>query len=265
MYIHAYDGRTTEAERNMPLYVVTVGKSIPQTKIHRPAGINDYQLLYTQKGKGVVRIKEDEFEVSEGDVFILPPFTPHEYKPASEEWNTLWITYNGAAAKAGFDFSADIRRGCDYVAYHKKICRGASQEDWRKRASTALYGLLLELSECDGLALQGNSKTVADVSNAVQYISEHYHETIELSTLARLAGLSEGHFCKAFKAHTHMRPLEYINHLKTERAKDLLSEKRRIPISEIAKRLGYASAAYFSKTFKDKVGLTPEEYRKRQI
>jgi two-component system response regulator YesN len=62
-----------------------------------------------------------------------------------------------------------------------------------------------------------------------------------------------------------MRPLEYINHLKTERAKDLLSEKRRIPISEIAKRLGYASAAYFSKTFKDKVGLTPEEYRKRQI
>ncbi len=262
MLIHSYDGKISDAERNMPLYVVTVGKSLPQRLIHRPAGINDYQLLYTLSGKGTVRIKEDEFEVSEGDVFILPPFTPHEYGPLEGEWNTLWITYNGTVAKSGFAFDADIRRGCDFELYHKRIIRGKAQEGRQKRASVSLYELLLCLSECEGISAPKSYSAVPDVSAAVQYISEHYHETVELSKLAELAGLSDGHFCRVFKAHTHMRPLEYVIHLKIERAKDMLIEKTPISISDIAKKLGYTSAAYFSKTFKEKVGMTPEEYRK---
>ena len=263
MLIHAYDGKVGDAERNMPLYVVTVGKSIPQKLIHRPAGINDYQLLYTLSGVGKVRIKEEEFEVTAGDIFLLPPFAPHEYGPKDGEWDTLWITYNGTVAKTGFPFEADIRRECDFEIYHKRISRGIAKDGWRKRASVALYELLLVISECKGLSVSEHSLSAPDVSAAVQYISEHYHETVELSKLANLAGLSEGHFCRVFKAHTHMRPMEYIIHLKTERAKDLLMEKSRIPVSDIAKRLGYTSSAYFSKVFKDRVGVSPEEYRKR--
>ena len=262
MVIHAYDGKVNEAERLLPLYAVTVGESRPQTTIHRPTGINDYQLLYTKSGVGTVRIKEEEFEVCEGDIFILPPFTPHEYSPKTDPWNTMWITYNGAVAKGSFPFSADIKHGNDFEDFYKKISRGKTQSDWRRKSSAALYELLLCLLEREGISKYDTATREPDVSTAVQYIAEHYHETVELSSLAELAGLSEGHFCRVFKKYTHMRPVEYITNLRIERAKDLLLELPPKAIAEIATGVGYTSAAYFSKIFKEKTGVTPEEYRR---
>lgn len=262
MVKHAYDGTVNERERSLPLYAVTVGESRPQTTIHRPAGINDYQLLYTVSGVGKVRIKEEEFEVRAGDVFILPPFTPHEYSPKSESWNTLWITYNGEASRSCFPFSSDIRRGEGFESFYRKINRGKSQSEWRRKTSPALYELLLCLFEREGITALNKTQREPDISTAVQYIAEHYHETVELSTLAQITGLSEGHFCRAFKNHTHMRPVEYITNLRIERAKDLLLKNPPLAVSRIARQVGFTSPAYFSKTFKEKTGKTPELYRK---
>ena len=262
MVIHSYDGNVSESDRALPLYAVTVGESRPQGTIHRPAGIKDYQLLYTKSGVGRVRIKEEEFEVRSGDVFILPPFTPHEYSPIEEGWNTAWITYNGGAAKNSFPFSADIRQVVDFKAFYKKIHKGNTLPEWRRKTSAALYELLLLIWEQKGLSPSGEVAREPDISTAVQYISEHFQDTVELSALAAMSGLSEGHFCRVFKSHTHMRPIEYITHLKIEKAKDLLLQSPPLPISEIGKLVGYSSAAYFSKTFKQKTSATPEEYRK---
>ena len=121
MVIHSYNGNVTESEKALPFYVATIGESQPQSTIHRPAGINDYQLLYTASGKGEVRIRGVDFEVNEGDVFILPPFTPHEYSPKCESWVTLWVTYNGLAVKSAFPFHSDIRRCVEFNEFYKKI------------------------------------------------------------------------------------------------------------------------------------------------
>ena len=261
MRIHAYKKNISDAERLLPLYAVTIGEKESQNKIHRPAGINDYQLLYTQKGTGIVRIKEEEFEVHKGDVFILPPFTPHEYRPKSHPWQTLWITYNGAVAQGSFAFPADIRLCENFETHYKKISRGVTQNDWRRKTSSVLYELLMCLLERDGLSTFESIARKPDMDTAVQYIAEHYHETIEISKLAEITELSEGHFSRVFKQYTHMSPIEYITHLRIEHAKDLLLRNPPIPIAKIAKSVSYTSAAYFTKTFKAQTGLTPKEYR----
>jgi len=262
MVIHAYDGHITDKERELPFCAVTVGESRPQATIHRPAGINDYQLLYTKSGVGRVRIREEEFEVREGDVFILPPFTPHEYSPTGEGWVTLWITYSGRAARLSFPFDSDVRRCDEFEGFYKKIKRGKSHANWRKDTSSQLYELLLCLSEKEGISEYDTDSRRPDISVAVQYIAEHYHETVELSRLAELAELSEGHFCRVFKQYTHMRPVEYITNLRIERAKDLLLKRPPLTVAEIARQTGFSSPAYFSKNFKEKTGKTPERYRK---
>lgn len=262
MVIHAYNGNVSERDRQLPLYAVTAGESRPQSAVHRPAGINDYQLLYTESGVGRVRIRDKYYVVKEGDIFILPPFTPHDYSPQSDEWNTLWITYNGAAAKSCFPFVADIRTGVGFPLFYKRINKGQTLSDWKRRTSSALYELLLLIWEQQGLSPTSNVKE-PDIGTAVQYISEHYHQTIELSTLAEISGISEGHFCRVFKNHTHLRPIEYIINLRIERAKDLLLEKPEKQISHISVLVGYSSSSYFSKNFKEKTGMTPDEYRKK--
>ena len=261
MRIHSYDGNIGQKERELPLYTVTLGESTPQTAIHRPAGINDYQLLYTKSGAGIVRIREREYEVREGDLFILPPFTPHEYRPKGEDWVTLWITYNGNVAKTCFDFSSDIKKYDEFESAYRKLKRQTGRDKWRLKTSPELYRLLLDISSLVGFTTE-ETQNGNGVGAAVQYIAEHYSETIELSKLAELSGLSQGHFCRTFKSHTHMRPIEYVTHLRVERAKDLLMSRPPLSISEIASKVGYASAAYFSKIFREKVGSTPENYRK---
>ena len=263
MVIHAYYGNVSESERVLPFYAVTVGESRPQSAVHRPAGINDYQLLYTVSGVGRVRIRDKYYEVKEGDIFILPPFTPHEYSPQTDNWVTLWITYNGTAAKTCFPFSADIRKDVNFQTFYRRIYKGKKLSEWRRKTSPLLYELLMLVWENQGLLPEKRNAKDPDIGTAVQYIAEHFRQTVELSTLAQISGLSEGHFCRVFKNHTHMRPIEYIINLRIESAKDLLLEKPERQISDIAALVGYSSASYFSKNFREKTGMSPDEYRKK--
>jgi two-component system response regulator YesN len=56
--------------------------------------------------------------------------------------------------------------------------------------------------------------------------------------------------------------MEYYTSLKIERAKQLLLENE-MTVKEIAARLAFNEANYFSKTFKRLTGLTPSQYRKQ--
>ncbi len=261
MRISSYNPNVSDEERKIPFYAVTVGENESQEPVHRPMGVADYQLLYTVSGRGSVRINGKESSVSSGSVFILPPFTPHEYKSEYGEWRTLWITYNGKGAAEHFPFKSEIRRFDGFEAFYKRIIKQKNKNDWRFRTSFVLYGLLLELEMCESLVESEMVGDFVDISAAVQYISSHYAETVELSTLATLVGVSEGHFCRMFKKYTHMRPIEYITHLKIERAKAYLVEDPNMSITDIAEAVGYSSSSYFSKVFRERVGVSAEKYR----
>ena len=261
MRIAGYYQGISEAEKRLPLYVATVGRLDSQDAIHRPAGVPDYQLLYTVSGRGVVRIREEYFTVDAGQVFILPPFTPHEYHAEGDEWSTMWITYGGTAARSCFDMPADIRDGAEFPEYYNRIYARRREAAWRRDTGSILYDLLLGLVDRKGLVPALQAAPNCDVAAAVQYISEHYTETVELSRLAAITGVSEGHFCRLFKEYTHLRPVEYITYLRIETAKSLLVSAPHMPINQVARQVGYASAAYFSAVFRATEGLTPAEYR----
>ena len=263
MRISEYYQGLADSEKRLPLYVVTVGQVSFQTPIHRPAGIPDYQLLYTALGRGTVRIREEYHTVEKGQVFILPPFTPHEYHADGNTWATHWITYGGSASRSCFDMPADIRDGAGFSEYYRRIRARRNTFNWRRDTGADLYALLLRLTERQGLISVPQTTPACDIAAAVQYIAEHYTETVELSRLAAIAGVSEGHFCRLFKEYTHMRPVEYVTHLRIETAKSLLVDSPTLPVSQIAHQVGYASPSYFSSLFRAAEGLTPAEYRVR--
>ena len=59
-----------------------------------------------------------------------------------------------------------------------------------------------------------------------------------------------------------MAPLEYVHTLRLEEAKQML-EAGEQPVEAIANEVGYEDAAFFSRLFRRKVGLTPVQYRRR--
>lgn len=92
------------------------------------------------------------------------------------------------------------------------------------------------------------------------FLDKNFNTEFNVATLADLCGLSEQHFAVQFKKSTSMSPAKYVMNRRIEEAKCMLTETA-IPISEIAKAVGYQNWAYFSTAFKRAVGVTPSAYR----
>jgi AraC family transcriptional regulator len=96
---------------------------------------------------------------------------------------------------------------------------------------------------------------------AIDYIHDHIGESLELRSISRAAGLSEFHFARLFKAATGVTPFQFVTRRRMERAKQLL-RKTRLPIFEIAERVGYQTPSHFSARFHAISGCGPNDYRR---
>jgi len=106
---------------------------------------------------------------------------------------------------------------------------------------------------------QLNPFAYRQVLPARQYILEHCEEELSLDLLAGLCNLSVTHFRRLFKSVFHVSPIAYLQNLRLEKAKDLL-QIRGMTLEEIAARIGFQSASYFIRFFKQHTGLTPRQY-----
>jgi AraC family transcriptional regulator len=96
---------------------------------------------------------------------------------------------------------------------------------------------------------------------AIDYIYDHIGEGLDLGSISRAAGLSAFHFARLFKAATGDSPFHFVTRKRMERAKELL-RKTRLPISDIAERVGYQQPSHFSGRFRSVLGCSPDAYRK---
>ena len=87
-------------------------------------------------------------------------------------------------------------------------------------------------------------------------------QRITLPMMAARAGLGERTFLRRFVKATGRKPTEYVQHLRVDKARELL-ERSRMAIEEVARRAGYEDPGAFRKIFQRIVGLSPGEYRRR--
>ncbi|WP_179233090.1 helix-turn-helix domain-containing protein [Paenibacillus rigui] len=123
---------------------------------------------------------------------------------------------------------------------------------------------LLELLLHSGPRQQTEAERNADpgLELCIAYMREHYQEKISRKTLASLAKLTPNAFCRSFKRTTGLSPTDYLNRIRIEQAKQLLSPAA--SVKEVAAAVGYGSEYYFSRIFKETVGLSPSHYIKRE-
>ena len=80
--------------------------------------------------------------------------------------------------------------------------------------------------------------------------------------MAAKVGMSRAAFAKRFKELVGQPMFGYLTMLRIQRAKELLQETK-LPLYEVASRVGYESDLAFTKTFKKHTGTTPVRYRKQ--
>ncbi len=99
------------------------------------------------------------------------------------------------------------------------------------------------------------------VRRAMAYIHEHYAAPITREGLARHLGMSEDYLTLCFRKELNMTPIAYLNRYRVNQAKALLTDSDQ-SITEIALAVGFSDSGYFSRVFRQKVGLSPEAFRR---
>lgn len=112
-----------------------------------------------------------------------------------------------------------------------------------------------EPSEVDGKGL-----APWQLRRVVEYLNAHLPEHVDLAHLAALAGLSQSHFSRAFKASTGMAPYRWQLDARIRRAQALLIDTRD-SLDQVAEASGFADAVHFGRTFRKLTGATPAAWR----
>ena len=121
--------------------------------------------------------------------------------------------------------------------------------------------LLEELRQGEAADRPGVSGNQERLLTMLAFLQTHYDEKLSLEDIAASASVSKRECLRTFRDGIHQTPMDYLTDYRIEMAKKLLRTTA-MPITQIALQTGWCSGAYFSKTFKEKCGVTPLAYRR---
>lgn len=107
-----------------------------------------------------------------------------------------------------------------------------------------------------------SGKTNDKIKSMMVFIHEHYGEKISIPEIAASAFSSERECFRIFHDCLHMTPVEYMKTYRLQMACQMLASTRET-ITYISHACGLGSSSYFGKVFREYIGTTPLEYRRR--
>ena len=230
----------------------------------------EYQLLYITRGHGRFRSTHvpDGTLIRPGYLFLLFPGEWHTYRPEpSTGWKEFWIGFNGAMVeewvKSGF-FSREkpvlhVGLHSDIVnLYNDAIHTAAFQQSGFQQCLGGIVAHLMGLARL--YQRQETFSEVRDKINQAKIIIGEQYRTIRPEEVASQLYMGYSNFRRIFKEYTGFAPAQYIQEVRLNRIKELLTNTT-LPIKEIADECGLENYDYFFTLFRRLTGMTPSDYR----
>lgn len=124
-----------------------------------------------------------------------------------------------------------------------------------------LSGIMVRFTDC--VFNLTNVKHIDVIYKVVDYVKRNYMKKITLDEVASYVHLSTSYFCAVFKEEMKCNFNSYVNRIRIETSKKLLMDNT-ISLVDIANMVGYEDQSYFSKVFRNLVGISPGKYRERR-
>ncbi|MDP5069925.1 MAG: AraC family transcriptional regulator [Congregibacter sp.] len=234
---------------------------------------DDNLLLFCTQGAGTVQTREGQFAVSSGDTVILPRGVAHDYAAdPGLPWTLYWVHFLGTQATDFVAYLLNEDRYCIHSGVEPSLLTGFEQMltvgstgyslDAFIGAANRLRQLLAEFALCRDRQ-RGQTMGSMRLSQLQAFMRERVSSSLSLGELAAFTGLTPQHFATRYKAETGYSPMRHFLHMKMEAACRLLDSTQH-SVKVIAGALGYLDPLYFSRIFRQTVGLSPSQYRKSQ-
>lgn len=103
------------------------------------------------------------------------------------------------------------------------------------------------------------SKKYMPIAKGIAYLEQTSSYTLSIAEIAAMCHVSETYFRRLFEQYSGVSPQRYKNDNLLRQAKDMIRSGD-LTIKEIADRLGFSDAGYFSRWFKKNTGITPRKF-----
>lgn len=235
--------------------------------------IPDYNKFYfICDGEGWLKIGDEEFFPRAGQLFFMPAGIKQSYSTINN--NTFKKYWCHFTAKIGdvnlcdfvkFPFFIDVADRKKVGALFEKLidCYNSKKITSPLCAQSALIDIFAHyidnIPEKNMRLLPSSS--AEKINCLLRYIENNMSMDLTVEKLAGIAGFHPNYFIRFFKKHMKSSPINYISRVKIEKAKELLSIKDDMNITEIAYATGFNDLYHFSKVFKKYTGFSPSEFR----
>lgn len=214
---------------------------------------NFAQLILPLQGNLFLETSVYQFELDNSRLFFLPPKCQHTfYAKQNNEFLVLDIPSFMLAGEESTKLQGGLSTVLDdrWQAIRFLMVSEINQGQTSDRDLIPLFHYAYNLLQRDY------------TPRSIQYIHAHYHELLELPTLAELEGYNLTYYCEWFKRLTGVTVKAYIQQLRLQRAKELLSHTN-LSISQIALQVGYEQHSSLTRLFQQHEKVTPLTYRQQ--
>jgi AraC-like DNA-binding protein len=212
-------------------------------------------------GRWRVELESGELTVKPGDVFAIPAGVRHRLVALEVGgMHSTWMHLHWEVADLPLSMVGAVAvLPPPAAAKLEALCLAADAgEELEDRIRFQRIGLeVLEL-----MMGRFEVRAIVDprIGRAVEFARANFGRAVSRADLARAAGLSETRFHDLFFAATGEAPVQFVNRLRLRQAITLLLHSEQ-PVGEIASACGFASDFYFSRFFKQKMGVSPRQFR----
>lgn len=217
-----------------------------------------WEIVVVTEGEGWTRIARERWEFQKGDLYVVPPYTPH-----------------AAGSDTGF---RDVYFHVDKLPFRTDLITLVGELEESPTLAELMYTMYLRqgrrtsLDSLGDVLVQLAADRLAEercqpLSRAIRdYLTRNCSDPeIRMGQLAAQFGYTDDHLRRCFKEDFGITPLEYLLQLRLRQAKRLLRMMPVWSVEEIARQCGFEDPFYFSRVFKKEEGVSPRQFRRQTI
>lgn len=219
-----------------------------------------HALSFRVKGNAKYTVRQETLHTHDGDILFVPAHVGYHIKGEDETLFVIHFEMDNLTHQ-----QLEVFHTADY--YQAKNLFQTCYEIWDKKepgfeykAMSLLFQILelLQISAVD----RTSDPDYRKIKPAVEYLHNNYkNPDIDIPALCKEACMSDTYLRKLFWQFFGTTPIKYINRLRINHAKELISSDY-YAIEEIAVESGFEDPKYFSSVFRKLEGYSPAEYKK---
>lgn len=230
------------------------------------------------------QILSETYVLQPGDIFIIPPGTVHALQAPPTGCRLVYtFELNILSQLPGYSYVQSLLSQPMWIRYDDnpdfytaeiKLILELAEHYWGDSITKEMniYACLLSFFAKIGESTIGsapasaaassmkNSSVMNQLAIVLDFIDNHYSESVTLEQAAQLAGFSKFYFTRLFKEYTNHTFYEYLTDKRIRAAEQMLLVPK-FPVTEVSIQAGFSSLSSFNRTFKRNKGCSPTEYR----